>query len=91
MEQARIIGVVVATEIVDTMKGIRLLVAQPEDRFGEPQGEPLVVADGLQAGVGQRVQIVYGREACLGLPGKYSPADAAVVQIVDAFDQEDGT
>ena len=39
MDQARIIGVVVATDKVPTMHGVRLLVAQPEDRFGEAQGE----------------------------------------------------
>ena len=90
MDQARIIGVVVATEIIETMAGVRLLVAQPEDRFGSPQGEPLVVADALQTGVGQRVQLVYGREACLALPGKFSPADAAIIALVDDFDQEGG-
>jgi microcompartment protein CcmK/EutM len=62
---------------------VRLLIAQPEDARGVARGEPLVVADPLQAGVGQRVQLVHGREAALTLPSKFAPIDVAVVALVD--------
>lgn len=82
MQEARITGEVVATCKHPSLHGIRLLVAQPRDARGRDVGAPVVVADPLQAGVGQIVQIVHGREACLGLPGGFAPVDRAVVALV---------
>ena len=87
MEHARIIGMVVATTKHEGLVGVRLLVAQPEDALGNANGDPLVVADALQSGVGERVWIVHGREGALSLPVTFTPVDAAVVGIVDATDR----
>jgi microcompartment protein CcmK/EutM len=84
MERALVTGVVVATRKHESLAAVRLLVAQPEDAAGHPVGEPLVVADALQTGVGQRVWLVHGREASLALPVTFSPVDVAIVAIVDA-------
>jgi ethanolamine utilization protein EutN len=83
MELARVIGRVVAEVKYETLVGVRLLVIQPQNAAGEPQGEPLVAADPLQAGPGDLVAWVTGREAALALPRTFAPVDTAVVQIVD--------
>ena len=83
MELARVIGRVVATVKYETLEGIRLLVIQPQDAGGDPQGEPIIAADGLQAGPGDLVSWIAGREAALTFEPKSAPVDAAVVTIVD--------
>jgi len=83
MELARVIGRVVASVKYETLEGIRLLVIQPQDAAGEPQGDPIVAADALQAGPGDLVSWITGREACLTFEPKFAPVDAAVVSIVD--------
>jgi ethanolamine utilization protein EutN len=86
MELARITGTVVATHKVPGLTGVRLLVAQPLDEHLTAVGEPFVVADATQAGVGDVVSWVGGREAALALPVHFVPIDAAVVSIVDQVD-----
>ncbi len=83
MELARVIGRVVATVKYETMAGVRLLVIQPQDAAGDPQGEPIVAADALQAGPGDLVSWVTGREACLAIPPYFAPLDATIIEIVD--------
>ena len=83
MELARVIGRCVATVKYPTLKGVRLLVIQPVSGAGEPQGEPIFAADGMQAGPGDLISWVTGREAALALPDTFAPVDCAVVTIVD--------
>jgi ethanolamine utilization protein EutN len=83
MELARVIGRCVATVKYPTLVGVRLLIIQPVDARDNPQGEPIFAADGMQAGPGDLVSWVTGREAALTLPNTYAPVDCAVVTIVD--------
>lgn len=83
MELARVIGTVVATVKYETLHGVRLLVVQPVDHDGVEVGDPMVAADALQAGPGDTVSWVGGREAALTLPNTFAPVDCAVVSIVD--------
>ena len=83
MELARVIGNVIATVKVPGLEGVRLLVLQPLDEAGADVDEPLVACDALQAGVGDRVSWVTGREAALALPETFVPVDATIVEIVD--------
>ncbi|MEL6343372.1 MAG: EutN/CcmL family microcompartment protein [Myxococcota bacterium] len=83
MELARVIGRVVATVKYPTLEGVRLLVIQPEKADGTPVGAPIFAADALQAGPGDRVSWVKGREAACALPTSFAPVDCAVVSIVD--------
>ncbi len=83
MQLARVLGTVVATRKHASLEGVRLLVIQPHDHAGRPDGEPIVAADPLQAGVGDTVEWITGREAALALPVPFSPVDAAIVAIVD--------
>lgn len=83
MQLARVLGTVVATVKHESLVGVRLLLIQPQDHDGNPDGDAVVAADPLQAGVGELVEWVTGREAALALPDTYSPVDVAVVAICD--------
>ena len=62
---------------------IWLLLVQPTDPHGVPQGRKLVAVDLVSAAPGQRVFYVRGREAANALPDADNPAYAAIVGIVD--------
>lgn len=83
MQLAKVLGTVVATMKHESLVGVRLLLIQPQDEHGVPDGDAIVAADPLQAGVGELVEWTTGREAALALPVTYSPVDCAVVRIVD--------
>jgi len=83
MELARVIGRVVCTVKYPTLEGIRLLVVQPVEHDETPVGEPIIAADALQAGPGDLVSWVTGREAALTLPNTFAPVDCGIVEIVD--------
>ena len=85
MQLAKVLGTVVAERKHEALAGVKLLVIQPHDHTGAPDGPPIVAADALQAGTGDTIQWVTGREAALALPSTYTPVDCAVVAIVDEF------
>ena len=89
MQLAKVIGTVVATRKHASLEGVRLLLIQPRDHHGFPVGPALVAADPLQAGVGDIVEWITGREACLGLPVTFSPVDTGIVAIVDHYFGDD--
>lgn len=83
----RVIGALEATVVVDGMEGVPLLWVQPERSDGAPAGKAIVACDATpQAGPGDLVFLVDGREAGLPLPVEFVPADATIVGIVDAVD-----
>ena len=83
MHFARVIGTVVCTEKVPVWRGHRLLLVQPTDAHGTPQGRRLVAVDLVSSAPGQHVFYVRGREAATALSDAENPADAAIVGIVD--------
>lgn len=86
MYLARVIGTVVATQKYAGLEGRKLLVVQPLDPAGQPQGEPHVACDTAQAGDGDLVTCVGSREAALALQPSFVPVDAAIIGIVDEVD-----
>jgi ethanolamine utilization protein EutN len=87
MQFGRVIGTLVATQKYQGLEGVKFLVVQPLDRQGEPDGEPLIAADGTaQAGPGELVFMIYSREAALLLPEGFVPVDAGIAGIVDEVD-----
>jgi ethanolamine utilization protein EutN len=87
MNLAQVIGTVVAEHKYAGLQGVKLLIVQPLDRQQRPAGEPVVAADATaQAGPGELVFIVGGREAALALPETFVPVDHSVVGIVDEVD-----
>ncbi|MGH2542327.1 MAG: EutN/CcmL family microcompartment protein, partial [Ardenticatenaceae bacterium] len=66
------------------LEGVKFLIVQPLDRYGEPEREPAVAADGVaMAGPGDIVTTVAAREAALALPVTFVPVDLAITSIVD--------
>ena len=64
----RVIGTVVPATLVDELTATPLLWVQPLDKQGQPDGDPLVCADGTRmAGPGQVIYWVASREAALTL------------------------
>jgi ethanolamine utilization protein EutN len=70
--------------VVDEISALPLLWVQPLDRKGQPDGKPLVCADGTRmAGPGQVIYWVASREAALTLDPWFVPVDDAIVGLVD--------
>jgi len=88
MHLARVIGTVVSSAKVASLKGQRLLVIQPVDEHGILTGAPVVAVDTVSAAPGQLVFFVKGREAASALPDKFNPADVAIVGIPDSVVEE---
>jgi ethanolamine utilization protein EutN len=84
----RVIGRVVATRKHGSLEGLALLLVQPVDECFEPAGPALVAFDTVRAGEGDTVFFESGKEAAQANPnGWFSPADAAVIGVVDAVDR----
>ena len=89
MKLGRVIGTVVCDKKHESLEGVKLLLLQPVDEGGTPEGQPLVACDTYQAGPGDFVLFEGGREAAIVLKNWYNPADAAVMGIVDSADSEE--
>ena len=88
MQLGRVIGTVVATVKYHGLEGVKFLIVQPLDRQREPDGRPVVAADGVHmAGPGELVYFVGSREAAQALPEVFVPVDHAIVGIVDAVEE----
>jgi microcompartment protein CcmK/EutM len=83
MELARVIGTVVATRKVPGLEGVKLLLVEPLDEKLEVAGERFVACDASQAGEGDIVHWIGGREATLALPVHFVPVDATIIGVVD--------
>jgi ethanolamine utilization protein EutN len=88
VQLARVTGTVVASVKAGGLEGVKLLIVQPLDRRLEPEGNPVVAADGVHmAGPGELVYVVGAREASQALPNTFVPVDHAIVGIVDAVEE----
>ena len=89
MKLGRVIGRVVATRKHGTLEGLALLLVQPVDERGEPAGSAIVAFDTARAGEGDTVFFESGKEAAQANPnGWFSPADAAIIGVVDAVHRD---
>lgn len=82
MHPAKIMGRVVATKKYPNLKGVKLLLLQPTDWEGNPDGDYLVAADAVSAGGTEFVFYVKSREAAVAFEG-VPPIDASIVGIID--------
>jgi len=81
---ARVIGTVVATRKHDRLVGSKIQIVQPLTANGlSPLGESFVAVDAVGAGVDERVVVVTGSGARLGIDDERAPVDATIVGIVD--------
>jgi len=87
-----VIGEVWATRKVHDLEGKRLLVIDPLDAPSEPEYgsgvvQPIVAADPIGAGIGERVLVAFGKAARVACGGDGDLAfEAAVVGIVDELE-----
>lgn len=87
MKTGRVIGNIWATRKEDRLAGLKLLVVQPIDLLDDTAVDyPIVAADIIGAGVGEKVIYVGGSSARGAAGGREIPVDATIVGIVD--DQE---
>ena len=80
---AKVVGTVVATRKDERLVSQKLLLVQPTDPTGSPQGNQFVAVDTVDAGCGETVLIVSGSSARMAADLKDTPVDAAIVGIVD--------
>ncbi len=88
---AKVIGTVVASRKSPAVEGLKLLIVQPLDHRGRPNGSGHVAVDTVMAGPGDLVHCVASREAALALETEFAPVDAAIVGIVDSVDTTSGS
>ncbi len=87
MKTGKVIGTIWATRKEEKLAGLKLLVVQPINLLNDkPIEAPIVAADIIGAGVGEKVLYVGGSSARGAAGGPDIPVDATVVGIVD--DQE---
>jgi ethanolamine utilization protein EutN len=80
----RVKGTVVASVKSEGLEGIKFLLVQPLSRALRDEGDEVVCADATgQAGPGELVYFIGGREAALALPEPFVPVDHAIVGIAD--------
>ena len=84
MYLARVEGNVIATRKHPSFEGWRLVICQPINGAGEPEGAPQVAIDALGAGMHQRVVISSDGAAARKAAGDdKSPARWMVIGVVD--------
>ena len=67
-------------------EGLKLLLVQPLNEQQQAQGDPLVAFDAAQAGEGDVVFYETSKEAGWALREWFTPADAAILGIVDQME-----
>lgn len=84
MQLGKVIGTVVATQKHEALQGVKLLIVQPLLPDGKPKGRPVVAVDGTaQAGPGETIFMIGGREGALVLQKHFTPVDQGIVGIVE--------
>ena len=88
---AQVVGLAVATLKHDLLKTTKLLLVRPADTEGQATGEPFLAVDLVGAGEGELVVVSQGSSARMATGNASSPADAAIVGILDSLRVEGTT
>jgi ethanolamine utilization protein EutN len=88
MRVGTVIGNIWATRKEDGLTGLKFLFVQLEDPEGIPDDVPIIAADRIGAGIGDKVMVTLGSAARFVMPEKDVPIDAVVIGIVDSIDVE---
>ena len=84
MLKAVVIGRATSTVKHESMTGQKLLIVQPQQKDGGPEGDPLIAMDGVGAGVGEQVIITSdGRNARQILGAEATPVRWSIIGIKD--------
>ena len=89
MKLGKVIGRVVCTKKLEELEGLKLLLVQALDEKRQAIGTPLVAFDTVQAGEGDLVFYETSKEAGWALREWFTPADAAVIGIIDRMNTEE--
>lgn len=90
MKLCRVEGTVVATAKHPTYIGHKLLVVQPLDERGEPQGHSFLAVDRVQAGIGDVVLVNQeGNGTRQLMQIQQLPMRSLILGIVDSVDLDD--
>lgn len=88
---ARVTGSVTSTDKDAELAGYKLLVVQPLDLEGRPEGEEVIAVDRVDAGVGDRVLVSREGNAARQVTGRERvPLQNLVIGVVDRVDRLDG-
>ena len=80
----RVVGSVVSTLKIHALVGEKLLIVQPLDLEGEPEGVDVICIYDVDAGVGDQVLVIYEGRAAHDIRQKvYFPVRAVVIGVVD--------
>lgn len=88
MKVGKVIGRVVCTKKLECFDGLKLLLVQPVDENHQAAGGALVAFDTVQAGEGDLVMYETSKEAGWALREWFTPADAAIIGIIDHLNVE---
>jgi ethanolamine utilization protein EutN len=81
---AQVIGNIVATQKNDDYAGAKILIVQPLNLEGNPQGDELLAVDAVDAGPGDRVLVVQEGWSASYVVGKTQASiDMAVIGVID--------
>jgi len=87
MFPALVIGNVWATRKDSRVESIKMLIVRPLDYLDEnTKNSPIIAADWIGAGVGERVIVVSGSAARCAAGDHSIPIDASVIGIIDGED-----
>jgi microcompartment protein CcmK/EutM len=85
---AKVMGTAVATLKHELLSTAKLLLVSPADVQGNATGEPFLAVDMVGAGEGELVIVSQGSSARIATGQSASPADAAIVGILDSLHYE---
>jgi ethanolamine utilization protein EutN len=84
MFPALVIGNVWATRKDSRIEAVKLLIVKPLDYLNESsEMTPIIAADWIGAGVGERVIVVSGSAARCAAGDQSIPVDASIIGIID--------
>jgi len=86
MQLGIVTGNVWATRKEDGLTGLTLLFVQPIYPDGTEINSPLIAADRIGAGIGDKVIVTQGSSARFIAPNNSMPIDAVIIGIVDSTD-----
>jgi len=84
----RVVGNLIATRKYPQLVKHKFMIVEPLDDSLQKKGSPIVALDIVQAGEGDIVYFIEGREASLALDFYNVPIEATIVGIVDDVNKE---
>lgn len=86
---AKVTGVVVASQKNKHLEGYRLLIVQPLDRNGKPEGNSMMAVDQSYAGFGETVLVIdEGNSARQVFGNPEIPVRTFIAGVIDRIDLE---